>query len=164
MCEGGAGLYGHLFAACLGALPPDPQPHLTPPPSPTSDPGRLQFLRCWPLFGFSPDEVPQLEDLSAVLQQATGFQIRPVAGLVRGAGAGAWLRHGQHTWPLSMLCWRNMWCLDCHAACLSFPLACCLQSPAHLRPTPAAEAAGLSERAGLPHLPLNPGKRVERAG
>lgn len=45
-----------------------------------------QFLRCWPLFGFSANEVPQLEDLSAVLQRSTGFQIRPVAGLVR-AGA-----------------------------------------------------------------------------
>jgi phenylalanine-4-hydroxylase len=42
-----------------------------------------EFLRCWPMFGFSPDEVPQLEDLSAVLTRATGFQIRPVAGLLR---------------------------------------------------------------------------------
>lgn len=41
-----------------------------------------QFLRSWELFGFSPDEVPQLEDLSGVLRRATGWQIRPVAGLL----------------------------------------------------------------------------------
>lgn len=41
-----------------------------------------EFLRCWPLFNLQRDEVPQLEELSRVLQSTTGFTIRPVAGLL----------------------------------------------------------------------------------
>jgi len=33
-------------------------------------------------FGFSEDVVPQLEDISRIINQATGWQIRPVAGLM----------------------------------------------------------------------------------
>mmetsp|Transcript_38558 Transcript_38558/g.122227 ORF Transcript_38558/g.122227 Transcript_38558/m.122227 type:complete len:276 (+) Transcript_38558:692-1519(+) len=41
-----------------------------------------EWLRNAPLFGFREGDVPQLEDVSAVLKAATGFQIRPVAGLL----------------------------------------------------------------------------------
>eukprot|EP00897_Mesotaenium_endlicherianum_P002633 jgi/Mesen1/2398/ME000157S01534 len=41
-----------------------------------------EFLRTFPLFGFGPERVPQLEDLSLVLRDATGWQLRPVAGLL----------------------------------------------------------------------------------
>ncbi|CAL8468777.1 g8318 [Coccomyxa elongata] len=41
-----------------------------------------EFLRCLPLFDFSEDVVPQLEDLSQILRRETGWQIRPVAGLL----------------------------------------------------------------------------------
>lgn len=41
-----------------------------------------QYLESVDFFGFTADEIPQLEDMSAVLQQTTGFQIRPVAGLL----------------------------------------------------------------------------------
>lgn len=40
------------------------------------------FLRSFPHFGFSPDRIPQLEELSQVLLGRTGWQIRPVAGLL----------------------------------------------------------------------------------
>ncbi|MEW5299924.1 MAG: hypothetical protein WDW36_002894 [Sanguina aurantia] len=40
------------------------------------------FLQAYPQFGFSPDTVPQLCDVSEVLQRATGWRIRPVAGLM----------------------------------------------------------------------------------
>ncbi|KAK9823527.1 hypothetical protein WJX72_003415 [[Myrmecia] bisecta] len=41
-----------------------------------------EYLRTFPLFGFREDRVPQLDDMSRVLQQHTGWQIRPVAGLL----------------------------------------------------------------------------------
>ena len=41
-----------------------------------------EFNRCFPSFGFRPDRVPQLEEVSSVLRQTTGWQIRPVAGLM----------------------------------------------------------------------------------
>eukprot|EP00775_Hariotina_reticulata_P012296 gene12296-12432_t len=34
------------------------------------------------MFNFREDEVPQLQDISDTLQQATGWQVRPVAGLM----------------------------------------------------------------------------------
>lgn len=40
------------------------------------------FLRTYPLFGFTPDKVPQLQDLHDVLQRTSGWQIRPTAGLL----------------------------------------------------------------------------------
>lgn len=102
-----------------------------------------QFLRCWPLFGFSPHEVPQLEDLSAVLQRSTGFQIRPVAGLVRVGGLCGRLglrRADQLCSPLARL------------------LARPLTVPPATWPTLAAPPPRLPQRPGLPHLPLDPGK------
>jgi len=33
-------------------------------------------------FGFRPEEIPQLADVETILQERTGFRIRPVAGLV----------------------------------------------------------------------------------
>ncbi|MEW5853108.1 MAG: phenylalanine 4-monooxygenase [Myxococcota bacterium] len=41
-----------------------------------------QFLRGWPRLGFEPGHVPQLSEVSAVLQRETGFRLIPVAGLV----------------------------------------------------------------------------------
>jgi phenylalanine-4-hydroxylase len=41
-----------------------------------------QFLDTFPLFNFRPDVVPQLQDMSEVLRQRTGWTIRPVAGLL----------------------------------------------------------------------------------
>eukprot|EP00891_Asterochloris_glomerata_P001106 jgi/Astpho2/1106/fgenesh1_pm.00020_%23_3_t len=41
-----------------------------------------EFLSNWPKFDFKEDEVPQLEDMSRILKQHTGWQIRPVAGLL----------------------------------------------------------------------------------
>lgn len=41
-----------------------------------------QYLESVDMFGFTADDIPQLEDMSAVLQRTTGFQIRPVAGLL----------------------------------------------------------------------------------
>lgn len=41
-----------------------------------------EFLEAWEGLGFSEDEVPQLQDVSDFLQAASGWQIRPVAGLL----------------------------------------------------------------------------------
>jgi phenylalanine-4-hydroxylase len=41
-----------------------------------------EYLRSYPEFDFREDVVPQLEDLSQILKQTTGWQIRPVAGLL----------------------------------------------------------------------------------
>lgn len=41
-----------------------------------------EYLRTFPMFNFTPYEVPQLEDLNATLKKTTGFKIRPVAGLL----------------------------------------------------------------------------------
>ncbi|KAL4535462.1 hypothetical protein Ndes2526B_g06356 [Nannochloris sp. 'desiccata'] len=40
------------------------------------------FLCTFPLFKFSPNAVPQLQDLNETLQRTTGWQIRPTAGLL----------------------------------------------------------------------------------
>lgn len=45
-----------------------------------------EYNRIFPLLvdncGFSPDRIPQLEDVTAFLQDCTGFRLRPVAGLL----------------------------------------------------------------------------------
>jgi len=41
-----------------------------------------EFLASFPAFGFTPDRVPQLQDLTEVLERETGWRIRPVAGLL----------------------------------------------------------------------------------
>lgn len=41
-----------------------------------------EFNKNWELFNFREDAVPQLEDMSAVINGRTGWQIRPVAGLL----------------------------------------------------------------------------------
>lgn len=41
-----------------------------------------EFLRNWELFDFQEDIVPQLEEISSILTEQTGWQIRPVAGLL----------------------------------------------------------------------------------
>lgn len=41
-----------------------------------------EYLESFPLFNFSPSKIPQLEELSQVLQHYTGWKIRPVAGLL----------------------------------------------------------------------------------
>lgn len=40
------------------------------------------YLNALPEFGFSQHSIPQLQDISALLQKSTGWQIRPVAGLL----------------------------------------------------------------------------------
>ncbi|WIA37157.1 hypothetical protein OEZ86_014117 [Tetradesmus obliquus] len=41
-----------------------------------------EFNAALPKFNFREDEVPQLQDISEVLQQSSGWQVRPVAGLM----------------------------------------------------------------------------------
>jgi phenylalanine-4-hydroxylase len=41
-----------------------------------------EFNAVFPMFNFSPDSIPQLQDMSDVLQATTGWRIRPVAGLM----------------------------------------------------------------------------------
>jgi len=41
-----------------------------------------EYLSAFSLCGFSPYQVPQLEDMSSLLQRHTGWAIRPVAGLL----------------------------------------------------------------------------------
>ncbi|KAL0053014.1 hypothetical protein WJX82_011490 [Trebouxia sp. C0006] len=41
-----------------------------------------EYLRNFSLFNFKESEVPQLEDMSRILKDTTGWQIRPVAGLL----------------------------------------------------------------------------------
>ena len=41
-----------------------------------------EFNKNWQLFDFREDIVPQLEDMSALIQERTGWRIRPVAGLL----------------------------------------------------------------------------------
>lgn len=41
-----------------------------------------EFNQSFEKFGFSSEAVPQLEDISKVIRNATGWQIRPVAGLM----------------------------------------------------------------------------------
>ncbi|KAF6264826.1 Biopterin-dependent aromatic amino acid hydroxylase-domain-containing protein [Scenedesmus sp. NREL 46B-D3] len=41
-----------------------------------------EFNAALPKFGFREDEVPQLQGISEVLQQSSGWQVRPVAGLM----------------------------------------------------------------------------------
>ncbi|KAG2449024.1 hypothetical protein HYH02_005776 [Chlamydomonas schloesseri] len=41
-----------------------------------------EYLRCLPLFDFRKGKVPQLEEMNAVLRAATGWTVRPVAGLM----------------------------------------------------------------------------------
>eukprot|EP00898_Chlorokybus_atmophyticus_P004324 jgi/Chlat1/4893/Chrsp31S04904 len=42
-----------------------------------------EFNRCFQMFDFKPDRIPQLQELSEVLMARTGFAIRPVGGLLR---------------------------------------------------------------------------------
>lgn len=41
-----------------------------------------QFHACWPRLGFASDRVPRFAHVNAVLGEASGFQLMPVAGLV----------------------------------------------------------------------------------
>jgi len=41
-----------------------------------------EFLASYHLFDFREDEVPQLQDISDTLKESTGWQVRPVAGLM----------------------------------------------------------------------------------
>ncbi|NP_001413512.1 phenylalanine 4-monooxygenase, chloroplastic isoform X1 [Physcomitrium patens] len=41
-----------------------------------------EYLNCYELFNFKPNYIPQLQELSEVLERSTGWHIRPVAGLL----------------------------------------------------------------------------------
>jgi phenylalanine-4-hydroxylase len=41
-----------------------------------------EHLERWPVMGFTPDRIPQLDEVNAILQAHTGFSLEPVAGLV----------------------------------------------------------------------------------
>jgi phenylalanine-4-hydroxylase len=41
-----------------------------------------EYTDSYKLFNFKPDHIPQLQELSEVLEQTTGWRIRPVAGLL----------------------------------------------------------------------------------
>ncbi|GAX75903.1 hypothetical protein CEUSTIGMA_g3346.t1 [Chlamydomonas eustigma] len=41
-----------------------------------------QYLQAAPLFNFTPNQIPQLQDVNEVLNRATGWSIRPAAGLL----------------------------------------------------------------------------------
>ncbi|CAM6056174.1 unnamed protein product [Sphagnum tenellum] len=41
-----------------------------------------EYLNSYPHFNFTPDRIPQLQELSEVLQRTTGWSVRPVAGLL----------------------------------------------------------------------------------
>ncbi|KAJ9530868.1 hypothetical protein QJQ45_028836 [Haematococcus lacustris] len=58
-----------------------------------------QFLRSYPECGFRKDKVPQLQELSELLQRRTGWTIRPVAGLMhpRDFLAGLAFKHFHST-------------------------------------------------------------------
>lgn len=58
-----------------------------------------EYLRTYKLFNFREDAVPQLQDMSDVLQSTTGWTIRPVAGLMhpRDFLAGLAFKHFHST-------------------------------------------------------------------
>lgn len=132
-----------------------------------------EFLCCFPLFGFREDEVPQLEDLSAVLRGTTGWQIRPVAG----GGCLAWAQEnesaccsgegwctaGSLPWLRLALALLRMVASALHATCSS---RCCAlhlgrvtsrqaHTPVSQPACRAATPARLPERPGLQDLPLH---------
>jgi phenylalanine-4-hydroxylase len=41
-----------------------------------------EFLRALPALGFTESAIPQLRDVSETLERKTGWQVRPVAGLM----------------------------------------------------------------------------------
>jgi phenylalanine-4-hydroxylase len=60
-----------VWAQCVRELEPLWQRHAC-----------AEFLKTYPLFNFSAEHVPQLQDLNDVLSRTTGWSIRPTAGLL----------------------------------------------------------------------------------